>query len=533
MNELLAGAAGGIGLFVVGMRLLTENLKALASRRLRRSAARWTGNPVLALAWGMIAGGITQSMAAVTFIVVSTLRSGLINIRGAFALILGAGIGVCGLVVILTFSVKIAALYVLGIAGTGMAITRRGDHRAVMAACLGGALIVTGLVLLQEAAAPLAREPWFHAAFEHTGGSLLIALALGAALTALVQSSGAVSVFGISLSSVGVLSVDQAIMVIYGSMIGSSVIVWALSAGLTGRSRQVPMYTITQNVLICTVVIPLLYAEIYAGVPLMKALVAASGLGQSQQLALVYVLLCAGSAAPMLATIGWTARVFDRLWPTSQADALALPKYIHTHASVDVSSSLRLVELEQRSLIENLSAYFEAVRRGTGVREVRDASRHLLHEIGGFLDELQSAHPTQGVEEINALRNGQKVLTWLEDALGTLCETLEEIGEDSALAQFRTNVAESVDSVLLALNDAMSADDAISWELTTQLTGERGQMMREIRLGFVEREPKLSRVELIDMLLITNAVEESFFLLSKLTRELRPGAEIEEHVPKR
>ncbi|MDE0347936.1 MAG: hypothetical protein OXI66_19470, partial [Boseongicola sp.] len=89
MNELLAWVAGGLGLFIVGMWILTENLKALASRRLRIAAGRWTGNRFSALAWGALAGGITQSMTAVTFIVVSILRSGLVTTRGAFALVLG------------------------------------------------------------------------------------------------------------------------------------------------------------------------------------------------------------------------------------------------------------------------------------------------------------------------------------------------------------------------------------------------------------------------------------------------------------
>ena len=117
MNELFAGIAGGLGLFIVGMWLLTENLKALTTRRLRRIADRWTGNRFSALAWGALAGAITQSMSAMTFIVVSVLRSGLITARGALALILGGSVGVSALVVIVTFDIKVVSLYVLAIAG--------------------------------------------------------------------------------------------------------------------------------------------------------------------------------------------------------------------------------------------------------------------------------------------------------------------------------------------------------------------------------------------------------------------------------
>ena len=82
-----------------------------------------------------------------------------------------------------------------------------------------------------------------------------------------MQSSSAVTVFGISLAAVGVLSVDQTIMIMYGSLIGSGAILYVLSTGLVGRSRQVAMYLVGYNVLICAVLVPLLYFEIHAGVP--------------------------------------------------------------------------------------------------------------------------------------------------------------------------------------------------------------------------------------------------------------------------
>ena len=133
MNELFAGIAGGLGLFIVGMWLLTENLKALATRRLRRTAGRWTGNRFSALAWGAVAGAITQSMSAMTFIVVSILRSGLIATRGALALILGGCLGTSALVVIVTFDIKVVSLYVLGIAGAVVVSERLSRFRPVAA----------------------------------------------------------------------------------------------------------------------------------------------------------------------------------------------------------------------------------------------------------------------------------------------------------------------------------------------------------------------------------------------------------------
>ena len=345
------------------MRLLTENLKALASRRLRGFVTRWTTNPVSALLWGGLAGCIAQSMSALTVIVVSILRSGLITARDACILFLGGGAGVSALVVVVTFNIKLAAFYVLGVAGTAMAGERLSRFRKVAASLLGGAMIVVGLVLVKEAAAPLAGQPWLRSMLANTGNSLALAFPAGTFLTALVQSSSVVLVFAIGLAGVGVLSVDQAIMAIYGSIMGSAVSICQLSTGLSGRSRQVAMYLVLYNVLICAVLVPMLLLELHSGIPLVKALVFAVDLELDRQLALVYVFLGVFLLPVMLASVGSWVRVLERLWPVSQSDEFSRPRFIHDHASVDVDSSALLAGHEQRRALANLSRYFEAVRR--------------------------------------------------------------------------------------------------------------------------------------------------------------------------
>ena len=532
MNELFAGIAGGLGLFIVGMWLLTENLKAFATRRLRRTAGRWTGHRFSALVWGALAGAVTQSMSALAFIVVSILRSGLITTQGALALILGGCVGVSALVVIVTFDIKVVSLYVLGLSGAILVSERLSRFRPVAASLLGGALIILGLVLVKDAAAPLAEQPWFRDMLEGTGDSLALAFLVAAFLTFIVQSSSAVAVFGISLATVGLLSVDQAIMVMYGSCIGSGAILYLLSASLTGRSRQVAMYLVGYNVLICAVLVPLLYLEVHFGIPLIKAAILALELEPDQQLAIVYVFLCVFLLPVMLAGLKWSVSVLERGWPTSQADELSRPRFIHDHASVDVDTSLMLVDLEQRRAVRDLSEYFDAVRRGERIAPLRAGTRKLISDITEFLDDLHTLRPMHGVENHNSLRNRQKLLGWLEDALGVLCETLADLDDRSPLAQLRTTICESVDGVLLALVDAMDSDDPMTWDITRELTGDRSEMMRDLRTRHLEWDPPLPHLELINVLLITNSVEEAFFLFSKMENEFNPASDIQDHVPR-
>ena len=272
MIEIIAGMAGGLGLFFVGMWLLTENLRALASRRLRMIAHRWTEHGLSGFSWGALAGTVTQNSTALTFILVSMLRSGLISTRGALIVLIGGNIGVTLLVLVVTFDIELISMCVLGVAGVAMISERLSRYRLIAASFFGGAMIILGLVLLKQAVAPLADEPWFGGMVESMEGSLVLAFLIGALLTFIVQSVIVVCVVGVSVATLGVITIDQTIMLIYGSVLGASVTLLVLSAGLTGRARQVAMYQVLVNGLSSPVLVLLFVIEIYFDISLLKSL---------------------------------------------------------------------------------------------------------------------------------------------------------------------------------------------------------------------------------------------------------------------
>ena len=528
MVEHIAGVVGGLGLFVAGMWFLTENLKKLASRRLRRTAQRLTGHPLSAFFWGGIAGGATQSMTGLAFIVVSILRSGMITTRSAFALILGGGVGGTLLVLLVTFDVRMLALFLLGISGLALASNSLAKYRPVAFALLGGTMVVFGLVVMKDSAAPLADQPWFLEMMEGAGGSLLLTFLIATGLTTVVQSSSSVSIFGISLSAAGVLSIDQAIMVIYGSFIGSGVIMYILSANLTGRSRQVSMYLVWLNIVVCAVVIPLFVAEVYFDVPAMKALVLALPFELEKQLAFVYMLGSLFLIPVLLVSLNPQTRLFERFWPMSPIDELSKTKYIYDHALEDVDTSALLVDLEQKRVFGIFSQYFDFVRHGKDLVPLQNACRDVLGEIGHFLDELHETSALQGVESRNAMMSRLKLLYWLENAVGGMCNDLLDLNDRPGLEKFRDAIREGVDVVLMSVHDAMESDDEASWTIAEQLIGDRRTQMSEMRARYVGMDSPMVQLELKNILNVTNTVEETFFLLSKLVAEFHPNSRAEE-----
>ena len=520
--SIFSGIAGGLGLFMFGMWVLTENLKALAGRSLRQTVHRWTSNPLTALLWGALAGTTTQSMSGLTFIVISVLRSRLLTVESALVVVLGGGFGTTMIVVVTAFDIRAAALYVMGLAGAVAVVERLARYRTLATALFGGALMIYGLVLLKDAAAPMAEAPWFREAMIGTGASLWLAFGIAALLTFVAQSSGAVTIFAISLATAGAVSMDQVLMMIYGSCIGSGAIQYVLSTGLTGRSRQVAMFMILYNALICAIGVPWLLLELHAGLPGLKALVAATNLEPAQQMGVFYVMLAVIPLPMFVPSRRRLARFLERHWPVSRIDGMSSMQFIHGHASVDADTSLTLVDLEQRRLLLLLSQYFELVRRSEPIAPTQAAVRSIMGEIDDFLADLQKLHPTHGVERRSILMSRQKLLAWLEAALADVCRPLTVPGGSPLFQQFRNTVCEGVDTAVLLVGDPFDETDPQSWNRLGQTLDNQVETIRGIRRRYVAGQPPLTGSEIGTVTQVSNAVEGVFFLLSKLADDVRP-----------
>ena len=522
MIAILGGIAGGLGLFFMGAKLLSEHLRLLTNRRLRMSAARWTKSRWTGFAWGALAGAVAQAMPALIFIAVSMLRSGLLSVRRAFPILLGGNVGGACLLLIVTLDAELIVLYVLGVSQfVGLIATRnRANRYQTMAVVLFGmGMMVLGFVLLTDSVAPLAAYPWFKEAVVWAGGSLLLCLLGGLLLCTVVQSSGVVTVSGISLAAAGLLSVEQALMINCGACLGSSLSLYLLTLNLTGRSRQVAMYQVLYNCVLNAIFVPLIYLEAYSGVPLLKAAALSSGLPLAQVLAIFAILFEVITSLFQLLFLGLAARLVERWWPTTEEEMLLKPKFIHDDALEDANTSLMLVDLEQRRMLEILSRCLDTVRQGTDLATLREVSKEMMNRIEEFLDDLAANYPDQGVDDHISMLTRQQLLFWLNERLLELCDVLQTIPPESDLDAWRTGLVEGIDAVLLALHGMLSTDEEEHWASTTQLMSDRSELMRRTRNLYLGDDSSLDTAERASVLRLTSITEHVFLLLSRLAHE--------------
>ena len=112
-----------------------------------------------------------------------------------------------------------------------------------------------------------------------------------------------------------------------------------------------------------------------------------------------------------------------------------------------------------------------------------------------------------------------------------MCEMLADIDDRSAIGQLRTSVCECVDGVFLPLVDAAGSGDPMNRAVAKRPTGDRSEMVRGVQARNLHQDPPLPKMFLINVLLVTNSVEEAFFLCSKIESEFDPATDSPSHVP--
>ena len=218
---------GGIGLFLLGMTLLTDGLKALAGSALRRVLARFVRGPLTALGSGTMVTVLVQSSSATTLATIGFVSAGLLTFSQTIGVLLGAKLGTTstGWIVSflgLRFSITGLALPVIGV-GALMRFLGRGKIPHAGMALAGFGLIFVGIDTLQTAMADAAEtfnpEQFPGATF---AGGLLLA-GIGVAMTVVMQSSSAAVATTLTALHSGALDLNQAACLVIGQNAGTAV----------------------------------------------------------------------------------------------------------------------------------------------------------------------------------------------------------------------------------------------------------------------------------------------------------------------
>lgn len=351
--ELGAGLAGGLALFLFGLERLTASLKAVAGDELRGALRRLTAHRLLGVAVGAFVTAVVQSSSVTTVILVGFVGAGLMTLTQSLGVIIGANIGTTLTAQIVAFDVEALALPLIA-AGFAVAVLgRREAPRQWGAAVMGVGFVFFGMTLMSGAVAPLRDWPPFADAMVGLERPLL-AIALGAAVTAVLQSSAATIAIVITLASQGLIGLEAGIAVTLGANIGTCVTALLASLGRNRAAVRTALAHVLFNLGGAALWLPfivLLADTVTAISPTYPDLAGPVRLAAEvpRQLANAHTLFNFANALIFIGLVGPIARGLERLLPDLPTAAPITPAY-----------------LEPR-LVETPALALEAARREVGV----------------------------------------------------------------------------------------------------------------------------------------------------------------------
>ena len=231
--KILLVAVGALGVFLYGMKLMSDSLQKMAGNKMRTILAKMTDSPVRGILTGAVVTAAVQSSSATTVMVVSFVNAGLMSLAGAIAVIMGANIGT-------TITAWIISLFGLGDSGGAltfplMAVAvalpfmfmKNDKRKSIHEFIIGLALLLIGLHFMQEAMPDLSNYPRLLETLGKMSDygylSIFLFVIIGAILTCIVQASAAMMAITLVMCYKGWIGFDVAVALVMGQNIGTTI----------------------------------------------------------------------------------------------------------------------------------------------------------------------------------------------------------------------------------------------------------------------------------------------------------------------
>jgi phosphate:Na+ symporter len=407
------GVLGGVGLFLLGMRLMTDGLRLAAGRGLRRILERWTATPARALGSGVLITALVQSSSAVTVAVIGFANAGLLTLGQAVFVIYGSNVGttVTGwLVALVGFGVNVKALGLPAV-GVGMALRLGSGRRAGLGEALAGfGVFLLGIDVLKTSFAVVQDQVAIESL--QVTGPLVAAVftGVGFLMTVVMQSSSASIALILTSVGGGVIPVESGAFLVIGANVGTTGTAALAVIGATSNAKRLALAHVIFNFVtgaVAMITVPLLLV-------LIERLRSAVGLDQSPAslIAGFHTLFNLLGVALLWPFTPALVRSLEGRFHTPEEDE-GRARYLDRNALSSGASGVRALglELARTGAIAREMAG-QALRRETTSARIaarRTAVDRLLEAAGGFVTGLERQRLPDGLAAAlpSALRVGR------------------------------------------------------------------------------------------------------------------------------
>lgn len=247
ITEIL-GMLGGLALFLYGMQMMSDGLEDAAGNRMKSILEKLTSNRFLGVAVGAGITAVIQSSSATTVMVVGFVNSGMMTLRQAVWIIMGANIGttITGQLIALDVGMIAPLIAFLGVAMVVFIKSQKVQHIGKIFAGLG--VLFIGMNMMGDSMVPLRESEGFVSIMTKFSNPVFGILA-GAVFTAIIQSSSASVGILQTLASTGLIAFPSAVFVLFGQNIGTCITALLASIGTNRSAKRTTVIHLTFNMI--------------------------------------------------------------------------------------------------------------------------------------------------------------------------------------------------------------------------------------------------------------------------------------------
>lgn len=246
---LLVAVLGGLAVFILGMKFMSDGLQRVAGERLKSILHFFTANRFFAVTAGAVVTGLIQSSSACTVMVVGFVNAGLLQLKQAIGIIYGANIGTTITGQMVSFKLNNLALPAIVVGVVMLLIGKKTFTKSMAQTIFGFGLLFLGMTMMSQELKAIAKFPTFETFFNRfdctpAAGEMMPilkvfgAIAIGTLLTVVVQSSSATIGLTIALADSGLINFYTAVPLILGDNIGTTITAVLASIGANRTARQ-------------------------------------------------------------------------------------------------------------------------------------------------------------------------------------------------------------------------------------------------------------------------------------------------------
>ena len=258
---ILIQTLGGLGLFILGMKTMTDGLQMIAGQKIKKILEAVSSNRILGCATGAGITAVIQSSSATTVMLIGFVSAGIMTLTQATGIILGANIGTTITAQLIAFKLSAIALPAIAIGVPLKFFAKKRKTRHLGDIILGFGILFFGMTVMKEGLGPIRGNPEFIGFFSQFAtdnfGGILLCIGMGALVTVMVQSSSATIGLTMTLAMQGIISFPTAMALVMGENIGTTVTAWLATIGSNNiEAKRTAMSHTTFNVIgVCIMVL--------------------------------------------------------------------------------------------------------------------------------------------------------------------------------------------------------------------------------------------------------------------------------------